>query len=305
MDPAWKRYFDPPTLAELAGVGLRRSQLYDGGTLAGLHRSSRHGHSVEFAEHRPYTPGDDLRSVDWKIYGRTDRYFLRNREDETTLVCHLLLDATASMDFDGVASPDTHPGSSAEKFLYAARVTASIGFVTLETQDQCSLTILGGHGPDVPLGGGQPQLQALAQALAQSQPAGDQPISERVADALPRLQREGIVVLVSDFWDEAERLDSAVRLVRAAGHDVLLVRVLHEEERSFPLGGMTRFEGLEGEPAVELQADAYRELYRQALAESEQQLEQLSRHSGAHYLSMSTAEPLGKTLAAALHRFYG
>ncbi len=301
MNPAWKKFFDPPTLAELAGLGLRRSQLFDGGALAGAHRSSRHGHSVEFADHRPYVPGDDLRSVDWKIYGRTDRYFLRNREDETTLVCHLLLDASGSMAFAGLGASS----ASESKFDYAARVAATLGFITIDSQDQCSLSILGGRGLDLPVGSGEPQLQALAEALSRSQPDGEARIGRLVGEALLRLDRRGIVVVVSDLLDDAETLETMIRQVGAAGHDLLLIQVLHPDERSLPLQGTTRFEGLEGEAAVELQADAFAEPYRQAVAQFTQRIEQSCRAHGAHFLEMTSDQPLGPTLAAALHRFYG
>ncbi len=306
MDPAWKKYFDPPTLAELAGLGLRRSQLFDGGPLAGAHRSSRHGHSVEFAEHRPYVPGDDLRSVDWKIYGRTDRYFLRNREDETTLVCHLLLDATGSMAFAGLDAAVGGAATTAErKFDYAARVAAAIGFITIDVQDQCSLSILGGHGLDLPIGSGQPQLQALAETLSRTEPAGELRIGALIRKTLPQLDRRGVVVVVSDLLDDVDQLEAAVRQVHAAGHDMLLVQVLHPQERTLPVRGMTRFEGMEGEPPIELQAEAYAEAYNQALQEFDQAVQSLCRASGTHFLPMTSDQPLGKTLAAGLHRFYG
>lgn len=306
MDPAWKKYFDPPTLAELAGLGLRRSQLFDGGPLAGAHRSSRHGHSVEFAEHRPYVPGDDLRSVDWKIYGRTDRYFLRNREDETTLVCHLLLDATGSMAFAGLDAAVGGRATAADhKFDYAARVAASIGFITIDAQDQCSLSILGGRGLDLPIGSGQPQLQALAETLARTEPKGDLRIGGLIREALSHLDRRGVVVVVSDLLDDIDELDTAVRQAHAAGHDLLLVQVLHPHERTLPLRGMTRFEGMEGESPIELQAEAYAEAYQQSLQHFDEAVERLCRDSGTHFLPMTSDQPLGKTLAAGLHRFYG
>ncbi|QEG43223.1 DUF58 domain-containing protein [Roseimaritima ulvae] len=306
MDPAWKKYFDPPTLAELAGLGLRRSQLFDGGPLAGAHRSSRHGHSVEFAEHRPYVPGDDLRSVDWKIYGRTDRYFLRNREDETTLVCHLLLDATGSMTFAGLDAALAGKSSDGEnKFDYAARVAASIGFITIDAQDQCSLSILGGQGWDLPVGSGEPQLQALAESLSRSAPEGELRIGGLIRQTLPQLERRGVVVVVSDLLDDVDELDLAVRQVHAAGHDLLLVQVLHPQERKLPVRGVTRFEGMEGEPPIEVQAEAYADAYQQALQQFDESVQQLCRDSGTHLLSMTSDQPLGKTLAAGLHQFYG
>lgn len=301
MLPGWKKYFDPKTLADLSGLGLRRSQIFDGGPLAGAHHSPRHGHSVEFADHRPYVPGDDVRSVDWKIFARTDRYFLRNREDETTLICYLLVDASGSMDF---AAIDPSSGATT-KFDYACLAAAALGFITLENQDRCSLRLLGGTGYDLPIAGGAPQLEAMAEAFSRSRPGGDTRIGAAVRQVLPQLDRPGVVVLVSDLLDEPESIDNAVAQLRAAGHDLLVLQVLAPEERGLTLTGTTRFEGAEGEPAIELQVEAFAQAYQQALHAFTDQLVQCCQRHGSHFLGLTVGEPLGKRLAAALHQYYG
>lgn len=301
MDPNWKKFFDPQTLAELSGSGLRRLRPFDGGALTGVHRSSRHGHSVEFAEHRPYVLGDDLRSVDWKVYARTDRFFLQNREDETALVCHLMLDASGSMAFAGL-----QPSEDAQsKFDYAARVAASLGFITLTAQDQCSLTFLGGNGIDLPLSNGEPQMQGMVDVLARCQVEGDDHVGQQVQQALARLTRPGIVVLVSDLLDSPQAIETAVRYVRAAGHDLFVIQVLHPEEKELTVHGMTRFQGMEGEPPVDLQPEAFAEAYHEAMQEFCQSIEQVCEQTETPFLALTTDQPIGSTLAARLNQYYG
>lgn len=297
----WKRYFVPETLEQLAGLGLRRSQPFDGGLLAGTHRSPRHGHSVEFAEHRPYVPGDDLRNVDWKIFGRTDRYFLRHREDETTLVCHLMIDTSGSMAFRGIDAS----AEAISKFDYACQVAASLAYLTVETQDVCSLTCLGAPQWGLPVGGGQRQLEGLVEMFSRAEAEGPKRIGRDVEVSLAQLRRSGMVVLISDLWDDLETLVQATRQVQAAGHDLLVVQVLHPEERTFPLQGNTRFEGLEGEAGVDLPADAIAAAYRELVEEFTDQVRAACQAVGGRFLPLTVDQPLGEALAAGLYRFYG
>ena len=294
MAKVWERYFDPPTLAELSDVRLRWSQAAEG-ALAGRHRNPRHGHSIEFSEHRPYVPGDDPRSVDWKVFARTDRFFLQNREDETTLVCHLLLDGSGSMTYRGPRQPT-------DKFQYAARVAAAIAFVGYNGQDAISLQVLGGVSLPVPIGTGQPQLMAIAEALARTQPGGEAKIAASLIAVAGELQRRGLAVVISDLLDDADAILRAVKRLRYAGHDVIVIQVLDPTERDLDpsYAGTTHFEGLEGEAAVDVQPQLLRGAYRQAVRQFTDQVRDGCLESGARFLPLSTDQTIGPVLASFL-----
>ena len=210
MDEAWKKYFDPQVLERLRGHRLRLRRTADG-ALIGAHRSPRSGQAVEFSEHRQYTPGDDLRGLDWKVLGRTDKYYLRQREDETTLDCHFLVDVSGSMAFQGA-------NAEVNKLTYALQIVAGLAFVAIESHDRVGFGTLGREvRPRLPLASGEGQLMGLAAAMdgVSCEPPGEDAtadLAERIAEAGQRFSKGSLLVLVGDFYDPVPEL---VRTLRA------------------------------------------------------------------------------------------
>ncbi len=289
MIASWKKYFDPLTLNELAGISLRRSVMTESGPVSGTHRSTRHGHSVEFAEHRPYAPGDDVRSVDWKLYGKTDRYFLRHREDETTLICHLLVDASGSMAYRSPSQP-------LRKWDYAGKVAAALAFAAVNGQDVFSFHC-GTPAAELAAGGGEPHLGALAETLDRIEPQGPATIGEAMFRAAAEWRRQGLAVVVSDLLDEPAQIFRGVDALQLAGQETILVQVLDPEERRLSGQGMTRYEGLEGEAPLELAPELLREAYQQVVARFLETLQAGCTQRGVGFLALTTDQPVGTQLA--------
>ncbi|MFM7073951.1 MAG: DUF58 domain-containing protein [Planctomycetota bacterium] len=286
-------FFDPRTLARLNGLALRARHIVEG-YVAGLHRSPYRGFSIEFAEHREYAPGDDLRYVDWKVFGRTEKIYLKQYEDETNLICYLLLDTSRSMSYRG-------PGSALSKLEYAQCLAAALAWLVLRQQDSVGLATFD-EGPRTVIrpSGSPAHWPVLLRALEQVEPAPRSDLGAAFAAPAARLVRRGVVVILSDLFDDPARLSAGLRQFRFHHHDVILLHVLDGAELSFPFDDGRRFTGLEGEPAASVDARAIRGAY---LAEIEKFLagvKSSARAQGIDYLLARTDRPFDETLAAYL-----
>jgi uncharacterized protein (DUF58 family) len=288
--------FDPTELARYGGLTLAARGVVEG-FLAGIHRSPFKGFSVEFAEHRQYYPGDEVRHIDWRAYGKTDRYFVKEFEEETNLKAYLVVDASGSMGYRG-AQPLT-------KFAYAQRVAASLAFLMLAQLDAVGLVT---HDVKVrravPPRTTSKHLLGLLRSLEETAPGGETALAP-VWDALAahHLKRRGMVVLLSDCFDRVEHLIRALRHLRHRGHEVLLFQVLAPEEIEFPFDGPTKFRDLE-RPGRVLPVDARRlraeyranfEAYRTSLCRG-------ARDLGVDYQLLRTDDPVDRALGAYLAR---
>lgn len=231
-------YLTPEALAKLQGLKLRARHIVEG-FVAGLHRSPYHGFSIEFAEHREYAPGDDLRHVDWKVFGRTDKIYLKQYEDETNLVCHLVVDVSESMQFQSSSAP-------LSKLEYAQATAASLGWLVLQQQDSVSLTTFDSEIRSLLRASNSPShLQQILHVLEQS--VGDEktstgPIFHALSE---RVVKRGVVVVLSDLFDDVDTMFAGLKHLRHRRHDVVLFHVLDPTELTFPFDQPTQFEGLE------------------------------------------------------------
>jgi uncharacterized protein (DUF58 family) len=263
--------------------------------LVGSHRSPRSGQAVEFSEHRQYVPGDDLRGLDWKVLGRTDKYYLRQREDETTLDCHLIVDCSGSMAYQGPRAP-------ADKLNYAVRVSAALAFVAVENHDRVALTTIG-HEVVRRLGfaGGSEQLMALASVMegveADDRGAeGEAEVAVRLVEAVQTGRRTGLLVLVGDLFDPVEPLAKALRAVRTSGREVLAIQIYDPAEEEFPFVDTLEFVGLEGEPGLVADARGVAAAYREQFALHQQQLRAACLECEAQLWTLRTDQPLAYRL---------
>lgn len=229
--------FDPTELTKYGGLTMVARTLVEG-FMTGVHKSPYKGFSVEFAEHRQYYPGDEIRHIDWRAYGKTDRYYIKEYEEETNLKAHLLVDASGSM---------AYKGKHVSKFQYAQYVAASLAYLMLHQRDAVGLAI---HDTRlrqmIPARAATKHLLRIIKTLEHTRPGGETELAPIWHDlAGHQFRRRGMVVILSDCFDDVDRLLKALRHFRHKRHEVLLFHLLAPEEIEFPFARMTQFKNLE------------------------------------------------------------
>lgn len=285
MPEVLQSFIDPRVLGQIGDLSLLARTVVNG-FVHGLHRSLRAGVSVDFAEHRPYQPGDDLRRVDWRVYGRTDRFYLKTYEADTNADVIFALDASASMDFGT---------GSVTKFDYARFLIASLTWLAQRQGDRVGLVTVAGEILDiVPPSTRHLQLVLHTLGRAKAKGAGQIPVMlERVAQLRGR---SGMVVLVSDCYEEPTVLRRALAGMRARGNDVLVFHVIDAAERDLPWTAPGNFEDSESGVRMPLRPDDLRQQYRQIFdAHRADLLRELSREN-IDYTAVETDQPLDAAL---------
>lgn len=263
--------------------------------MSGLHRSPFRGFSVEFAEHREYVPGDDIRFLDWKVYGKTDRLYLKRYEEETNLEAHLLLDVSESM---GYASSD---GAGVSKLAYARMGAAALAYVITEQHDAVGLvTFDEGLRSTLPARTGPAHVQALFARLEEARPAGKTGVGRALTLAGEALRRRGVVLVLSDLLDDPREVLRGLRQLKQRGHDVLLFHVLAHDELTFPFERMTRFEGLEERLQVTADPVSLRQAYLAEVDGFRRTLRRACLQNRIDLVELDTTQNLGVVLEAYL-----
>jgi uncharacterized protein (DUF58 family) len=284
---------DPQLFATLEDLELIARTAVEG-FLQGLHRSPYVGFSVEFASHREYLPGDDLRHLNWKLYGRQDRLYVKQYDAETNLDLHLLLDWSGSM--------GTRSGRPGKK-RYAACLAAALAHLALHQRDAAGLTLFAGGVLEHLRPRARPdQLDEVLAALTRTplRPrAGSARVLHEVAELMPR---RGLVVLISDLFYDTAEVFAGLDHFRFLGHDVLVLQVLDPLERWLPLEGAVRFHDLETGEELVTEADAVRPAYQAALGRWLDELEQGCRAREVDRVALTTDEPLARALGDYLAR---
>ena len=230
-------YLDPEVISRLSRLDLI-ARLVVEGFITGLHRSPYHGFSVEFSEHRPYMPGDSLRDMDWKAYGKTGRLYVKQYEEETNLKAYLLLDISGSMDFQS--------GGPMSKFRYASSLTAALSYLLLRQRDAAGLMLFHERiDTYIPPRSTQSHLQVLLRAISQVTPAADTHMAPAFRDLAERISRRGLVVLFSDLLDDPDEVLKGLKYFRHRGHEVIVFHILDPRERDLAFRRETRFYDLE------------------------------------------------------------
>ncbi|MBI1313873.1 DUF58 domain-containing protein [bacterium] len=288
-------------LSQLRGLDLKARLIVEG-FVAGLHRSPYHGFSVEFAEHREYVPGDDLRHVDWKVYGKSDRYYLKQFEEETNFACHFIIDASESMGYRSETAP-------LSKLEYAKHLAAALAYLVIQQQDAAGLATLDtGVREYVPPSSQPSHLRLLLHRLEECQPAGETQLGPVLHDLAERIRKRGVIILLSDLFDDAPSLLAGLKHFRYRRHDVSVMQIIDPAEQDFPFDQPTRFVGME--QLAEQQADprtiadAYRREFDRFLTETKH----LIRDLGMDHSLIRTDQSLDAALRAFLQtrsRFAG
>jgi len=289
---AHETFLDPVLLARISDLPLLARTVVDG-FMHGLHRSARKGFSLDFAEHRQYQPGDDLRRIDWKAYARTDRFYVKEYEADTNAGVLFALDVSGSMDY---------ASGAVNKFAYARMLVAALAWLTQRQGDRVGLATFGDRLIEM-IPPSTRHLQMLFHALGRAKPTGEGKLPlaiDRVADVATR---PGIVVLVTDCYDEPAALGRSVDVLRARGHDVLIFHLLDPAEEDFPFEAAAVFEDGESGLRLPLRPDELKERYQTMWSAHRAALEKRFAAGGADYIPVRTDAPLDRALYAYLdHR---
>jgi len=286
------RFLDPAIIARLGTMELKARTVVEG-FLSGLHRSPYKGFSVEFAEYRQYLPGDDLSTMDWKIYARSDRHYVKKFEEETNLDCHLLLDVSASMAYRGAA-----PMSKLE---YGSVLAASLSFLMHRQRDATGLIAFDDRIRfRLPAGARGGHLHALLLALEKMQAGSQSNVARPLQQLAEALVKRSLVVLISDLLDEPDAVIKGLRHLKFRGTDVIVFQVLDPNELTFPFRGMSKFRDLESAEELLAEPEAIRTSYLRELAGLTLRFDRELRGAGIDYVQLDTSQPLDFALLAYL-----
>jgi len=291
MQASEGRFLDPAVIARLGTLELKAKTIVEG-FLSGLHRSPYKGLSVEFAEYRQYIRGDDLSTIDWKVFARSDRYYVKKFEEETNLDCHLLLDVSGSM---------AYQSRGPSKFEYAACLAASLGYLMNRQRDGVGLMAFDDRIVSaVPASTRPGHLRNLLVALSRLQPGSRTNVARPLRQVAEALSRRGMVVVISDLLDDPEAVVRGLRLFHHRGSDVLVFHVLDPDEIDFPFERATRFEDLESGEEVTAVPDVVRAHYRKAIGDLIERYRRELGGAGIDYQLLNTKQPLEMALLAYL-----
>jgi len=286
-----RQFLDPAVVARLGTLELKARTVVEG-FIAGLHRSPFKGFSVEFAEYRQYIPGDDLSTMDWKVYARSDRHYVKKFEEETNLHCQLLIDVSGSM---------AYGSRGMSKFEYAACLAASLGYLMHRQRDGVGLVAFSDRIVDaLPSSTKAGHLRNLLVALDRVEVGSRTNVAKPLHQVAESLTKRGLVVLISDLLDDADAVIRGLKHFQYRGSDVLVFHVLDADELEFPFDRTARFEDLESGDEVVAVPGAVRQHYLKQLGAL---IDRYRRELGAariDYQLLSTAQPLEMALLAYL-----
>jgi uncharacterized protein (DUF58 family) len=289
-EPAGSRFLAPAVVAGLGTLELKARTIVEG-LLLGMHRSPYRGFSAEFAEYRPYLPGDDLALVDWKLYARTDRHFVRTFEQETNLECHLLVDVSASMGYGG--------GNGMTKLEYASCLAASMAWLLGGQHDAVGLVTFDHRIVDrVRPAARTAQIRSILLALERARAAGVSDTAAALGAVAGSLRKRGLVMVFSDLLSEPARVVQALKQLRSRRSEVVAFQVLDNDELTFPFERATRFHDVETDDEVLTEPSRVRDEYLTQMGEFRAQYERELRSAGIDYRLVDTSQPLDLTLLA-------
>jgi uncharacterized protein (DUF58 family) len=278
------RLLDPAVIQRAELLGLNARQIVEG-YMAGAHKSPLRGMAIEFAQHREYAPGDDLRHLDYKVLGRTDRYYIKQYEQETNFVAHVLLDGSESMQYGS---------GKVTKFEYARQMAATLSYLILLQRDAVAVSLF-----DSATRARQPRTDSMGKMhdilmkLSAFEPAEQTDIARILHDLAVEMRKKGIVILISDLLDDEERILGGIQHLLFGGHEVLVFHVMDHAEIEFPFTGSVEFVGLENGPRLTTQPAALRKSY---CAE----VKAFCERNRCHYVFADTSQPWGEVLSGYL-----
>ena len=281
------RFLAPEVLARITSLELLSRTVVEG-FISGLHRSPFTGFSTEFAEHRQYMPGDDLRYLDWKLLGRTDRYYIKKYRADTNSQCHILIDASASM---------RYTTTGVTKLQYAQFLGSSLAYLANKQQDAVGLIAFDREiRTHVPAHNRIGHMRTVFGRLEQLEAGNETKLSEMLHLAAERITRRGIIVVISDFYDDAEAIIKALQHLRFKGNDLIVFHVLDPQEINFDFDDASTFQDLESGEQVPVVPQSFRAEYRRLIQEHINRLSTMFSEQRIDYALCNTKEPLDRAL---------
>ncbi|GJL79202.1 MAG: hypothetical protein NPINA01_21910 [Nitrospinaceae bacterium] len=283
--------YDPEVLSKISALKMRALNLVEG-LLSGQHRSRHKGSSVEFAEYKDYTPGDEIRHIDWRVVGKTDKYHIKQFEQSTNLKCTILLDCSGSMNY---ISPNQ---TGLSKMDYARTLVASLACLLLKQFDAVGLALFNDQVTQhIPPRSKTSHLQHILHGLSSVEPGGVTRIDKVVGKLVERLQSRGMLILVSDLLAKEDDIHKDLKLLVSRGLEVVLFHVLHPDEVSLPFEGDIVFESLEDDPNIGLDPQDVREEYQRAIQNQIESYRSLCLGLRVDYVFLETSTPLEQALS--------
>jgi uncharacterized protein (DUF58 family) len=287
------KFLDPRTLAKLEGLELRARSIVEG-YVSGVHRSPYHGFSIEFAEHREYSQGDDLRYVDWKVFGKTDKFYLKQYDEETNLVSYMLLDTSESMRYQSADAP-------LSKLEYAQCVAAALSYLILQQQDSVGMVTFDNEIRALVRASGNPShFKQLLYVMENSVPERKTQTGPIFHDLAERLKRRGLVLVLSDLFDDVPSLMAGLKHFRHRRHEVVVFHVLDPAELDFRFRQTTLFRGLEEMPDVLTDPAALRQAYLNEFGKFQLAVKKGCRAQHIDYVLLRTDQSLEIALSSYL-----
>ena len=290
----YRKYLQPDTVSKLKGMELKARMVVEG-FIAGMHKSPYHGFSVEFAEHRQYMPGDNIRDIDWKVFAKSDRFYIKEYEEETNLKGYLLLDCSKSMAY--------RSGDRVSKHDYAVMLCGALSFMMLRQRDSVGLVTFDQRiRRYVPPRSKSGHLHVLLGEIASHEPSDTTSVAQTLHEMAERIKRRGLVVIISDLLDDAEEIIGGLKHFRYNHHEVIVFHVLDPRERDFAFPREAIFKDMEtGEEMTTLPYQIKRD-YAEAVQAHSDEIAGACRQSNIDYHPIDTAMPFDRALWAFLSK---
>jgi len=292
MPTDYRQYLKPEIVSKLKGMELKARMVVEG-FIAGMHKSPYHGFSVEFAEHRQYMPGDNIHDIDWKVYGKTDRYFIKQYEEETNLKAYLLLDCSASMKY--------HSGKRLSKFDYAGMLCGALSYMMLRQRDAVGLVAFDQKLRQyIPPRSKSGHLHVLLSEIASQTPADLTDVSSALHEMAERIKRRGLVIIISDLLDDAEKIISGLKHFRYNKHEVIVFHILDPRERDFNFGSEAVFKDMETGEELTTSPYQIKKDFARHVQQFSNTIASACRQTNIDYHPIDTAMPFDQALYAFL-----
>lgn len=294
----YRKYLDPKTLAKIQALDIRARLIVEG-FITGMHRSPYKGFSVEFAQHRQYVQGDDTRYIDWKVFGRTDRHYIKQYEEETNLQVMLVVDASESMLYGGTMNDErkTMKGERWTKFDHATSIAASLAYVALHQQDSAGLAVFDQKVRHFIKPSNNPKQWRILIDELTTVPKNQKTRTGAILDEIAeQMHHRSLIVLISDLFDDAASIVKGIQHLRYKRHDLIVLQILDHDELEFPFESTTLFKGLEEMGELVVEPRSLREAYIEEMQKHSEAIRAACHKLHVDYVQVDTSLPLDVTL---------
>ncbi|HPI36976.1 MAG TPA: DUF58 domain-containing protein [Ignavibacteriaceae bacterium] len=290
----YKKYLDPSVISKISSLELKARLIVEG-FLLGLHRSPYHGFSIEFSQHRPYMPGDAPKDIDWKVYGKTDRFFVKQYEEETNLKCNILLDTSKSMSYSSKGN--------ISKLEYASYLVASLSYLMIKQKDAVGLTLYSEQiNKTLTPKASNSYLKEILFALNSVEPAGKTETANCLSGIAESIKRRGLVIIISDFFDEPDKVLSALKHFRFKKNEVIVFHILDPLELNFAFDRDSIFIDMETAEEMTTQPRQIQKSYQESLNQFLRKIKEGCLNTGIEYNLIDTSITYDKSLYAYLQK---